>query len=386
MKLIKSLTCLFIIGFFATGCKIEYRPSVQSPATGYLVVEGFINCSDGPTTITLSRTLKIYDDSVVDNREHNALVNIEGENNDTYPLYETGDGVYTSSSLQLNSNEKYRLKIKTSNGKEYLSDFTSYQTTPDIDSLSWQRNSDGVKIYINTHDDQSQTGYFNWKYEETWEFHSSYLSSLKWVYDDKHFPVAVAFKYPDQSYDTTIYKCWKSFNSSSIIVGSTQKLSSNHIYFPIMDIEPASEKISVLYSIKVRQYALSQEAYYYLEKLKKNTEEIGSIFSAQPSQLTGNIHCTTDPSEIVIGYIEASQEKQKRLYIKNSELPSWGYETPCTTTIIKNDPYDIRQSPLGLPTIPFQVSNGIVSFYKSDDINCVDCTLRGSNVKPSFWP
>ena len=71
----------------------------------------------------LSRTLKIYADSVVDNGEHNAMVNIEGENNESYPFYETGDGVYTSDSLQLNSNEKYRLKIKTPDGKEYASDF-----------------------------------------------------------------------------------------------------------------------------------------------------------------------------------------------------------------------------------------------------------------------
>ena len=155
MKLRKYLIFIFIIGFFATGCKIEYRPSVQSPATGYLVVEGFIN-SDGPTTITLSRTIKLYDDSTTDIYEHNALVSIEGQNNDTYPLYETGEGVYTSSSLNLNSNEKYRLKIKTQEGKEYASDFTSYQTTPDIDSLSWTRNNNGVNIFINTHDDQKR--------------------------------------------------------------------------------------------------------------------------------------------------------------------------------------------------------------------------------------
>ncbi len=172
--------CILII-IISNGCKIEYRPSVTSPATGYLVVEGFIN-SDGPTTITLSRTIKIYDDSVVDNRERSAMVNIEGENNDSYPLYETGDGVYTSDSLQLNSNEKYRLKIKTGDGKEYASDFSAYRTTPDIDSLSWQRNVDGVKIYINTHDDQVNPGYYNWKYEETWEFHSRYITSLKWIF------------------------------------------------------------------------------------------------------------------------------------------------------------------------------------------------------------
>ncbi|HEU5052317.1 MAG TPA: hypothetical protein VFT78_04350, partial [Hanamia sp.] len=62
MSHIKSISCLFLIQLFAIGCKIEYRPPVESPKTGYLVVEGFINSDGGPTTITLSRTLRLYDD------------------------------------------------------------------------------------------------------------------------------------------------------------------------------------------------------------------------------------------------------------------------------------------------------------------------------------
>lgn len=367
-------------------CKIEYRPSVESPQTGYLVVEGFINSDGGPTTITLSRTLKIYEDSVRNIFEHNALINIEGENNESFPLYESGDGVYSSSSIQLYPNEKYRLKIKTQDGKEYASDFSNYRTTPGIDSLSWQRSSDGVKIYINTHDDQNAQGYYNWKFEETWEFHSRYHSSLKWIYDNNGVQIGVAFKYKDQSFDTSIYKCWKTVKSSNIITGSTEKLSRNQVFYQIRSIEPESEKLSVLYSLNVYQYALSKEAYAYLQKLKLNTEDIGSIFSAQPSQLTGNVHCTTNPSEIVIGYIEVSEEKQERLYINNSEVPDWNYRAPCQTYVINNTPEDVKGAD-GLPTVPFALDIfGIKSFYNSPDPNCVDCTLRGTNVKPAFWP
>lgn len=388
MKLIKSLICLFLIGSFATGCKIEYRPSLKSPSSGYLVVEGFIN-SDGPTSITLSRTIKIYNDSVVDNREHNALVNIEAQSNESFPLYETGDGVYTSSSLQLNSNEKYRLKIKASDGKEYVSDYTSYQSTPDIDSLSWQRNSDGVKIYVNTHDDQSQIGYYSWKYEETWEFHAAYYSSLQFIIDPiTHVVVGVKYKNADKSIDSSLHTCWKNVISSDIILRSSEMLSSNHIYFPIMSIPSAGEKLGVLYSIKVSQYALSEEGYSYLQKLKKNTEEIGSIFAAQPSELKGNIHCTTNPTETAVGFVEVSQEKQKRLFISNDQIPGWNYNDGCAEILLQNNPDELKEKAGGLfPTIPFLVTPvGIVSFFATPDNNCLDCTFRGSNVKPSFWP
>ena len=198
-----------------------------------------------------------------------------------------------------------------------------------------------------------QPGYYFWKYEETWEFHSRYVNSLKWVYDSHHVPIGVTYTYPDQRIDTSIYKCWKTVNSSNINVGSSEKLSRDLIYHQIMLIEPESEKLSVLYSINVRQYAVSKEVYSYLQKLKRNTEEIGSIFSAQPSELTGNIHCTTSPSEIVIGYVEVSQEKVKRLYIKNSELPGWNYHVACSTIVVGNNIYEIQQNGAGLPTIPY---------------------------------
>ncbi len=51
----------------------------------------------------------------------------------------------------------------------------------------------------------------------------------------------------------------KHTTSSNIILGSTEKLSSNHIYFQIMSIPAADEKLSVLYTIKVRQYAISRK-------------------------------------------------------------------------------------------------------------------------------
>jgi len=385
MRLKICFTSLIFIGFFIFGCKDEYHPTVKSSPTGYLVVEGFINSGREPTTITLSRTRSL--DSTAAAPEHNALVSIEGENSGSFPLYESGNGNYISSSLQLNPGEKYRLRIKTQMGEEYISDFSSYRVTPDIDSLSWKRDNNGVKIFINTHDDQIQPGYYYWKYEETWEFHSRYYNSLEWVYDSHHIPIAVAYKNPDQSIDTSIYKCWKTVNSSNINVGSSEKLSRNDIYFQIMSIEPESEKLSVLYSLNVKQYAISNDAYLYLQKLKINTEEIGSIFAAQPSELTGNIHCTTDSSEIAIGFIEVSQEKQKRLYIKNSQLPDWNYHMPCATIIVGNGADAIQKDGAGLPTIPYAADLfGIHSFYDSYDPNCVDCTLRGSNVRPSFWP
>lgn len=382
----KTLSVYIIFFFVVCGCKEKFNTNIQSPSTGYLVVEGFISSGQDPTNITLTRSVKLYD-SVNIIPEHNALINIESETNEVFPLNETGAGSYTSGSLSLDNAKKYRLQIKTQDNKEYVSDFATVKKTPDIDSISWTRENGGVKIYVNTHDPQNNTRYYKWDYEQTWEFHSTYYSSLLYTFSQNGVPIGVNYRNADHSVDTTIFKCWNTVNSTNINLGSSEKLSKDVIYLPLVFIEPASIKLSVLYSINVRQYALSHEAYLFFQKIKKNTESLGSIFDAQPSELNGNIHCITNPVEIVIGYIDISEEKKKRIFIRNDELPGWGYRTGCTFITIDNNPDSILKYGVGLsPTVPVKVGLGIVSFNATPDQNCIDCTLTGSNVRPAFWP
>ncbi|MEP6584804.1 MAG: DUF4249 domain-containing protein, partial [Ginsengibacter sp.] len=131
------------------------------------------------------------------------------------------------------------------------------------------------------------------------------------------------------------------------------------------------------------------EAYLFFQKIKKNTESVGSIFDAQPSEIKGNIHCLTNPAEIVIGYVDVSEEKQKRIFIKNDEVPGWGYNQFCVSAIIDNQPDSILRYGIGLyPIIPTQFGpfGGILKFSATLDENCIDCTLRGTSERPPFWP
>ncbi|MEP6595794.1 MAG: DUF4249 domain-containing protein [Ginsengibacter sp.] len=384
-KLFSSIICLVII---TVGCKEKYLPAVAFETSGYLVVEGFISSSQQPTSILLTRTTRLYD-SVNIVYEHNAVVNIESENNETFPLYENGNGAYISSSLNLNSNEKYRLHIKTQDNKEYVSDFAAVKHTPAIDSISWLRENGGLRLYINTHDPQNNTRYYQWDYSETWEFHSAYLSSLIYVIDPSSGNVIdLVFRDPiRQSVDTTIYKCWTTTNSTTIILGSSEKLTSDKIYLPLLSIAPKSEKLSILYSIIVSQHALSHEAFIFFQKIKKNTEQLGSLFDPQPSELQGNIHCITNPAELVIGYIDISEEKEKRIFISSAEVPGWNYEAPCDLKLLVNQWDSTTQYGTGLsPTEPFEIRGPFVVTFFASSKSCVDCTLKGTNIKPSFWP
>lgn len=384
----KIFYCTLVL--LTAGCKEKYESPVISPVTGYLVVEGVINSGQGTTTIILSRTTKL------DNRrieyQQGAEVKVEGDDNSSYFLSETAPGRYSTTNLNLNNGRKYRLNIRTA-GKQYLSDFTAVKNNPPIDSLSWKRENNGVQLYINTHDPLNNTHYYQWEYTETWEFHSFQKCELKYEIFKKPMERDSSYRvvYRDSttfSYNPGMFYCWQSELSSNILVGSSAKLSKDEIYLPLTFIPPASWKLSVLYSINTRQYSLSKEGYEFLERMKKNTEATGSVFDAQPSELNGNIHCVSDPAEPVIGYINICPVQEKRIFIKNTQIPGWNYNSGCAQIEIQNISDSIKIQGLGLmPTYPALKSpfGFIISFYASAP-DCVDCRFRGTNVKPSFWP
>src|SRR5215204_4315139 len=166
-----------ILLVLATGCKEKFDIPAESPDTGYLVIEGVISPGPQETRIDLSRTNQ--PNSSTKQFEKRALVQVEGDDNSLQTLPETFDGTYTSV-LNISTTKQYRLRIKTSDGKEFLSDYVGVKVTPPIDSISWVRESDGVRLHFNTHDPQNNTRYYKWDYQETWEFHSPFRSILQY--------------------------------------------------------------------------------------------------------------------------------------------------------------------------------------------------------------
>ena len=379
--------CTAVLAIFYC-CKQEYIPQIENSDTRLLVVEGFLNAGQGATTIRLSRTARLTDtNSIIP--ERGAQVRVEGNNGTSFVLTGNNNGIYSTPQLNLTANVNYRLYIKTTNGKEYASDYTAIKYTPPIDSITRERENDGLRLYVNTHDPQNATRYYQWAYEETWEYRSYFYSTIKYVVNASNIPYAVVYRFPDHSMDTTIYKCWKTLTSTSIILGSSERLSADVIYLPFHFIEEGSEKLSVLYSVNLTQYALSHEKYLFLQKMKKNTEQMGTLFDPQPSQLSGNIHCLTEPGELVIGFMEVSQAQTKRKFIYRSDIPDWNYNPYCYSIEIDNKADSIAKYGVYLmPTLPVLVdpATGAIVTFNASEHRCVDCTLGRTNVRPPFWP
>jgi len=335
-----------------------------------LVVEGFISTNDS-TKIFLNRTV-IVGSKTVANPEVSANVTIENETGTVATLIEKAKGYYTTPSLILDNTKQYRIRIKT-NGKTYLSDLTQAKVTPPIDSVGYTIKDDGIQVYANAHDDANKSKYYLYNYEETWKFRTAYISEYRSTGQ------ALVRRTPSQY----VNECFGFQPSVNIVLGSTAALTQDVLYkAPIAFISASSEKISIRYSILLTQTAITKEAYAFWDNLKKNTEQLGSIFDAQPSQLSGNIHNIADATEPVIGYISAGTKQTKRIFIDKTALPS---------NFITQYPYSCFISFVIDPGVLIYNPTRFTALYDDplglaySTAACSDCTIRGRVPKPSFW-
>ncbi|WP_295673023.1 DUF4249 domain-containing protein [uncultured Mucilaginibacter sp.] len=388
----KWITTL-VVAMTVLACKKQFTPPVLiSDNSRYLVIEGVINAGNDSTIIKLSRTKKIDTLRTVF-PEANAQVSVESDGSNTFVLREITTGTYAAAPLGLDNSHKYRLRIKTSDNKEYVSDFIPVKNAPPIDSVGFAAKTIGLEIYVNTHDANNATKYYRWEYREDWQFHSAYVSTY---YSDGLN--ALSARLVSQQ----VYYCFGSVQSSNILIASTTKLNSDVIYHSLITVvPPTSEKLETRYSILVKQYALTSDAYSFWDNMQKNTEKLGSIFDVLPSESQTNYHCVSNPNELVIGYLSVGNPSYQRIFISADQLLSGYspvYPTVCEIdTAFQNPPHsgtlpiaDLipASSPyvpvLGLYLKPPNI-NGSPTAYTYSTILCADCTVRGTTTMPAFW-
>jgi hypothetical protein len=388
----EKIYLILVILILAAGCKKPYNPQVITAPNGYLVVEGTINTGSDSTIFKLSRTGNISAGTTII-PETGATVAVQSDGNTSYPLKELTKGYYAAVGLNLDNTKKYRLSIKTANNQQYASDFVAVTNTPPIDSVGYIVQTNGIQLYVSTHDPNNNTHYYRWDYVETWQFHADFDS--QWISNGKQIVARTAAQ--------MVYSCFGNHASSTIVLGSSVKLSQDVInQNPLTTVADTDEKLETKYSILVRQYGLTGDAFTFWTDLKANTEQLGSIFDPQPFTNSGNIHNVNNASEPVIGYVSACLVQTKRIYILKAQLPQsfttiYPYEceegdyyfihfgqhqvlnnlVPLNSTVIPVSSFGVS-SPEGATD---SSSSGFLGAY----IQCVDCTLRGTTQQPGFW-
>jgi hypothetical protein len=381
----KRLTHIMLILVAATlgglNCKEVYTPPAIKNNPSLLVVDGIVISGNDSSIITLSRTRNLAD-TVPSIKELSAKVSVLGVSGVEFPFTEEGNGRYAVPQLALDPGQQYQLKIVTADQNEFRSALGSVQTSPPIDSVYWTQDSSfNVHVYLNAHDPTNLTKYYRWQYVETWEYHSDFNSVLDYNNGDIIF----------RSLDNQINRCYRSLTSSSIEVVSTTQLSSSVVNkYEITEVPQGSEKISETYSNLVSQYAIPMDAYNFWSNLKKNTEQLGSLFDLQPFTELGNITCVNNPANNCIGFISFTTLQTKRIFISKNNLVSWNYlpyyGENCIIDTVKPADIDKYFQPPGGPYFNSLIGTAMGPYLLSS-ILCVDCTYHGGTTeKPTYWP
>jgi hypothetical protein len=373
-----QIIALVLLAVISHACIEKFYPDIE----GYqniLVVDGMVTDDDRPCLVRLSRTFS-YEDNNYDPVTRAAVIILDDEGMPAYLEEKSPGNYYTdTSSFRGQTGGRYQLHIILADGREYQSDYVMLKKAPAVEHLDVRYEkketttagtfTGGVQFYLNTHDPLNETRYYRWEWEETWEF---------------TVPMQAAGK-------ADRFKCWKSNVSRSIMLGNTNHLTSDRIIdYPLHFVSTESNRLRILYSLLVRQYAISQAAYEFWKMHDDLSENAGTLFDPIPAKVEGNIYNLSDPGEPVLGYFEASGVSTKRVFVSNDLLPGDVY-VPGEFEFCK---YLMLEDP---PNLPYLLNSGWVYVDEYYDMNklivrltsspkCYDCTQTGSNKRPDYWP
>jgi hypothetical protein len=373
-----SLLCITL-----ASCITPYEPGEVTPTSGMLVVEGSIIEPYG-TTIQLSRTKAL---NTTDAYEYinTASVTISCSDGTHYTatLKKEGDdivpGTYiVNEKITFTPGTTYTLDIKTENDL-YQSDPIPPLRTPEIEDVNYITRQEGkqVDIRVSTSDPKGEITHYRWACEEDWEYTAPEYATHRWNPE-----LEIIEPLSKQGLNT--YYCWDKGHSTTFALGSADKLTSTTLKnITVLQVQgEKTTRFQYLYSVLVKQYAITKEAYDYFGNLQKNIEETGSIFAPQPTELAGNIHNTAHPEEVVIGFVTASTETSRRLYIPAEEVPEMKTYYYCGE--------EASGSALGAKYLyesHWRIAEPKGEGYRWLMIRCVECTeLGGTKNKPAWWP
>jgi hypothetical protein len=377
---------VFILLIILNACVTEFIPDIGVFKEFY-VVEGLITDLPGRHTIRISKSVPLGTEASFE-PVTKCGVWITDDNNYKYQLTEISDGTYvTSDDFCGEVGREYTLNVEIVHFKPpspaRIVDYTlrSFPVrmipVPEIDSLYYEKTElkqedgfifpgEGCNVYINTSDPEGKCEYYRWDYSETWQIENP-------------------------GFDGVINRvCWITNNSEDINIKSISRLSENRLdHFPIKLISNETDRLRERYRIMVNQYSLSEDEYKYWSDLEKITEQSGNLYDKIPASISGNMYCANDADIQVLGYFSVSAKRSKVLYIDEyfKGVP-WPYLHCLQDSLIKKRG-DLLPSPEFLNILYYLVEdkwNTEAGFMiTTTDRECVDCTVRGSTIKPDFW-
>ncbi len=395
-----QIILFILLGLLSTTCTEEIDIDDQLSFEDAIVVEATITNELKYQQIKITRTFKFEDDGP--KAESNADVKIVDSANNTFIFTEQAPGVYLSNiNFKAQLNTDYQLMI-TTEGRSYTTLQSQLSNPTQIDQLYASREVNSVgneimSIFVDSFDATRQSNYYRYEYEETYKIIAPNWVPIDFIIlqdeDGNDLPAPGLIPRP---FDQEV--CYTTVLSNSIIQTTTTDLLEDRVSkFAIRNISVDNAIISHRYSILVKQYVQSLEAFTYYDILGQLSGS-GSLFSQiQPGFINSNIFSTEDRNEKVLGFFEISSVTEQRIYFNyedffsNEDLPPYFIDCRTSTPLIQ------KGTP---PSTPLKdgIEAGILKYFAENNppapnegpyfvvpTACGDCTVLGTNVKPEFW-
>lgn len=344
------------------GCQEIYVPDELNSDSKILVINGAVTNNGGPHKVTIAWATPFLSSST--EPVNDATVNIVDNNGQTYPLRQTAKGIYETYSDHLmgTPGKSYTLKVTLPDGTPYHSESITMVPPIDLNTLSAEpgergslnENSDGtyveeiekgLHIYADINLNTEEKHYFRFE---------PHLASQSYILidtvDASHIPRTIVVRCIDVSYMNKLP------NVKTTIKSGAEQIIKKHSlgfvpYFRrtkyydrpvIMDgdtVYQAAPFLAIPYGwiITANVYHVSRSEYQYYNKVTEQLEATNQIFDPLPSSIRGNITCTADTTQQVLGYFSVAA---KTIYSKGM---NW---MPGKSTIEMVDVTDYPYAPV----------------------------------------
>jgi hypothetical protein len=405
-----------------TSC-VEEIPLETESFESIIVVEATITDENKHQEVLLSRSFKFNGSPIL---ESNATVQVSDDVSNTYTFTETEPGIYRSEiSFSAQDNRNYTLSIITSEGEKYRSSDVQLTQQTSIDDLYAKRNFnengvEGISINVDSYDATGNSKYYRHEYEETYKIIAPLYSTEELISNGVEFPILEAdkpnwdtiqdlidFLVTRRSRPIQEQICYNTVKSNTIIqVNTTNFIEDRLDEYRVKFLSRNDPSIRERYSILVRQFVQSREAFVFYETLNSFSDSENIFYEDQPGFLEGNLFLENDKTENVFGFFEVTSVAEKRIFFNYDDLfPSEAlpsYFAECddfyTPELLVEDE-DVTHTWIRSPLVD-AINNGF-QFYEenSEEIfspfgpgpfvlvlePCGDCTFLGNNIIPDFW-
>jgi hypothetical protein len=314
------------------------------------------------------------------------VVEVIDDEGNAIQFYESEPGLYEQWLNQeyLKTGKKYKLRVTVA-GSAYESRYETMLPCPPVQNVYYEiekkATSDpendiyGIQFYTDLVPPIGYPKNYRWELEETWEYHSEYLMRDWWdgsVVHERRFGI------------DSVFFCWSTESVHEIYTGTMKYVAGDSLSrIPLRYVSNETNRLKVAYSLLIKQYSLSDTAYYYWNQLKKQNEETGGLYETQPAQIRGNISNINDNDEIVLGFFNVSGVSEKRIFVTERFRffpPDYHCNPSPPPSLI------INQGPLYFTTAFVKIGDFYREVTMTAPDDCFDCTLLGGTTeKPDFW-